>query len=290
MGLRVTQLALPNVNKHSLLCKKYIYFPFLLLALAKAAFALNNVAVLELLPNESVMENIRIEESRHLTDELRRQAVMNLPKGEYSVLTRNNIIALMPPDEAEAECLAEGCAVDIGRAIGAEYITQGTIGMFGSKLTISVELYETMGGKLLYSIVFESANIDGLLAAIRSHAKPLFQSIADSRPSPSAIPPPGQATPAPGEAPKPEASVSGGGFGVPQWVGIGLAAAGIGMGIYGFLQNNEYKSLHGDYMEASGSGIEASWKKAEDARKRRNIGYAVGAALFAGGITVYFAF
>ncbi|GBU24763.1 hypothetical protein R83H12_01398 [Fibrobacteria bacterium R8-3-H12] len=71
------------------------------------AFAINNVAVLELLPNESVSESIRIEESRHLTDELRRQAVMSLPNNEYSVLTRDNIIALLPPDEKEADCLAE---------------------------------------------------------------------------------------------------------------------------------------------------------------------------------------
>jgi hypothetical protein len=28
---------------------------------------------------------------------------MNLPKGEYSVLTRDNIIALMPSDEKEVE-------------------------------------------------------------------------------------------------------------------------------------------------------------------------------------------
>ncbi|MDR2732927.1 MAG: hypothetical protein LBB36_06890, partial [Fibromonadaceae bacterium] len=109
------------------------------------AFAINNVAVLELLPNESVEKEIRIEESRHLTDELRRQAVMNLPKGDYTVMTRDNIIALIPPDEKEAECLAESCAVEIGRAIGAEFITQGTIGKFGDMLTISVELYETMG-------------------------------------------------------------------------------------------------------------------------------------------------
>jgi len=155
----------------------------LLLMAAQVAFAINNVAVLELLHNESVMEHIRIEESRHLTDELRRQAVMILPKSEYSVMTRDNIISLIPPDEKEAECLAQSCAIEIGRAIGAEYITQGSIGMFADKFTISVELYETMRGKLLSSIVFESENIVGLLNAIRSEAKPMFQSILDLRPA-----------------------------------------------------------------------------------------------------------
>jgi TolB-like protein len=257
-----------------------------LLLLAITINAASVVAVLELLPNERAMESIRIEEARHLTDELRRQAVMNLPKGEYSVLTRDNIIALMPPDENEAECLAEGCAVDIGRAIGAEYITQGTIGTFGSKLTISVELYETMSGKLLSSIVFESVDIDGLLTAIRNQAKPLFQGIIDTR-AVSAPMGPERSKPKP-EVPAASGSSS---FGLPQWIGVGFAAAGIGVGIYGFLQNGKYKSLHGDYMNASTvAQADAAWQKAEDAKQRRNLGYIVGSALLAGGITVFLFF
>ncbi|MDR2731842.1 MAG: hypothetical protein LBB36_01325, partial [Fibromonadaceae bacterium] len=108
-----------------------LWLATMLLAMAQTTFAINHVAVLELLPNESVQGEIRIEESRHLTDELRRQAVMNLPKSEYTVMTRDNIIALIPADEKEAECLAESCAVTIGRAIGVEFITQGSIGKFG---------------------------------------------------------------------------------------------------------------------------------------------------------------
>jgi TolB-like protein len=274
------------------LSKKKLILGFFLLMASQPAIAINTVAVLELLPNESVAGHIRIEESRHITDELRRQAVMSLPKGEYSVLTRDNIIALMPADEGEAECLAEGCAVDIGRAIGAEYITQGTIGTFGSKLTISVELYETMSGKLLSSIVFESMNIDGLLSAIRSHAKPLFQGILDSRPSPPPLlSPTSPAASQAGDAHSPLAPAAGRGFGIPQWVGIGLAAAGMGVGIYGILQNGRYKSLHGDYMNASSAAdAEGAWQKVEDAKGSRNMGYAIGAALLAGGITVYFVF
>jgi len=248
---------------------------------AQAAFAVNNVAVLELIYNESVAEIIKIEESRHMTDELRRQAVMALPKGEYSVLTRDNIIALIPPDEKEAECLAQGCAVDIGRAIGAEYITQGTIGKFGNKLTISVELYETISGKLLSSIVFESSDIEGLLTAIRDQAKPLFQSILDSR----------LATSAPisvKDSPKAEVS---GGMGVPQWIGLGMAVAGIGAGVYGFLQNSKAKDFHDKYMDSvNGYDAKNKWSNVESAKSNRDIGYIVGAALLASGITVYFVF
>ena len=99
--------------------------PVLALLAAAAEQAANTLAVLEITP-KSEMEDINITEIRHLTDELRRQAVLALPRDGYTVLTRDNIIALIPPDEKEAKCLAESCAVDIGRAIGAEYISQGS--------------------------------------------------------------------------------------------------------------------------------------------------------------------
>jgi hypothetical protein len=277
----------------------------LLILASRTAFAVNNVAVLELTHRESIQEEISIEESRHLTDELRKQAVITLPKASYSVLTRDNIIALMPADEKEAECLAESCAVEIGRAIGAEYASQGIIGKFGEKLTISVELYETMGGKLLSSIVFESENIDGLLNVIRNEAKSLFQGILDLNPAktipevipeavpiqPVAIMPTAESIAAqteestkPGIAPV--ASMR-----TPQWIGISLAVAGIGAGVYGFLQNSEYDKLRKDYGNGKeNDNFDAVWEKAENAKKKRNIGYIIGGVLLAGGITIYFTF
>ena len=267
-----------------------------------AVFAINNVAVLELLPNESVEKEIRIEESRHLTDELRRQAVMNLPKGGYTVMTRDNIIALIPPDEKEAECLAESCAVEIGRAIGAEFITQGTIGKFGDMLTISVELYETMGAKLLASIVFESKDINGLLNVIRNEAKPLFRSILDTKqgkPMPEPLSEPGlsgfkdsqdyakiSANPENLGNPVNHGSDNKG-MRLPQWLGIGLSVAGIGAGVYGVVQQSQSSKLYKEYDK---DPVPAKWKKVEDADSRRNIGYIVGGALLASGITVWFVF
>jgi TolB-like protein len=254
---------------------------------ATAAFAINNVAVLELIPNSSIEDEISIGEFRHLTDELRRQAVTTLPKGEYSVLTRDNLLSLTPPDEKEAECLAESCAVDIGRVIGAEYISQGTIGKFGKKLTISVELYETMSGKLLSSIVFESQDIEGLLDVIRKEAKPLFQNILDLKALSTGL--------------KDSQDYSSkslnqvnqgsdkGGMKMPQWLGIGLAVAGIGMSVYGILQNGEYDNLSKAYSSST-DNFDKKWKDVEDAKGRRNIGYIIGSALLASGITVYFVF
>ena len=286
----------PSVMGYKLTsCKLFKFWQILILTIN--VFAINNVAVLELLPNTSIEGKISIEEGRHLTDELRRQAVMTLPRGEYSVLTRDNIIALIPPDEKEAECLAESCAIEIGRAIGAEYISQGTIGKFDGKLTISVELYETMGGKLISSIVFESENMSGLLNVIRSEAKPMFQSILDLKPTVPAQP---QLLLSDQNSQNNKSSESlnqvnqgsdNKGMRLPQWLGIGFAVAGISAGVYGILQNSEYGNLRKEYKKATDPDtFDSKWKKVEEAETRRNIGYIVGGVLLASGITVYFVF
>ena len=142
-------------------------------------FATQTLAVLEIVPTTDEI-NVSIPEMRHLTDELRRQAVQALPSTGYAVLTRDNMLSLLPPDSEQAECLAESCAVEIGRAIGAEYVSQGSIGRFGGDLSLSIELYETLSGKLLGSIVMESSDIRGLMGAIRKEAPGLFGRIKGS--------------------------------------------------------------------------------------------------------------
>jgi len=85
--------------------------------------------------------------------------------------------------------------------------------------------------------------------------------------------------------------VPSGGIGIPQWVGIGLAAAGIGMGIYGIVHNSKYNSLYDDYNKtADKNALAAKWKKVEDAGDKRNLGYIMGSVLLASGITVWFVF
>jgi len=157
--------------------KKLLIIP-VFTALAHAA--VSTVAVLEIVPAGEM--ELKITEYRHLTDELRTRAREALPQSGYVILTRDNIMQLMPPDSEEAQCLAESCAVEIGRAIGAEYVTQGFVGNFDGMLTLTVELYESISGNLLGSFVTESNNLRGLLSTIREKAPALFERIAKSPP------------------------------------------------------------------------------------------------------------
>jgi hypothetical protein len=263
-----------------------------------AAFANNIVAVLEIIPSGE--STLSIQEFRHLTDELRMQARNALPRNEYTILTRDNILQLLPPDEKERECLAEGCAVDVGRAIGAEYVTQGTIGNFEGMLTLTIELYESMSGNMLGSFVTESETARGLLETIREKAPALFEKLSESRLTGLKDLQNEPQTPASIEQPLVPVSSH-----QPQkksyaWLAISfdvLGAAALGFGIYKHIDANK---LYSDYKKKPNvlpnnsaelnifqNAKEEELSKANDVRKTGNIALIAGGVLLASGVMVH---
>jgi len=264
------------------------YFKFLF-ALVVVLFAANTVqaakilVVLELVSASDEID-LSISETRHLTDELRRQAVQTLPNKDYTVLTRDNMFSLIPSDEKEAQRLANSSAVEIGKAMGAEYVSQGSIGSFGELLTISIELYETISGKLLGSIVIESKDVIGLLAMIREKSPELFVKIM-SEPEltePKKLQNDEKILQVTTTQEKSNSSL---------FVAIGLdvlGAAALGYGIYQHINSNK---LYNDYkkmpQDLAMDKYYKALKKANDAQRQRNIGYTIGSTLLATGIAVH---
>jgi hypothetical protein len=245
-------------------------------------------------------------ELRYLTNYLRKIATDELPTAGYSVLTRDNIMALLPPDKPAAECFEGQCLVDIGRNIGANYAVQGTVSRFGSQLTLTIEAYETMSGKLLKSAIMESPTVDAFLGAMREQAAPVFWailvndgyavptplpplvSVAPPAPRPSAPPAPLPAAP-PAALPIDPQVATGQAQGSRghHWVGLGLdvlSAAAFAFGIY---QNTQVDSHYETYKDHP---LPDGWKKVADAKRLRNISYGAGALLLASGLTLHFAF
>jgi len=160
---------------------------FAMLIIANASFAAMNVAILEItVPEDNEDIEISVEETRFLTDELRSQAVSILPQDKFTVLTREDIIGkYLQLKEEERERLASASAVEIGKAIGVEYVAQGKINVFGDKLSLKVELYESASGKLLGSFTGESGNATGFLGVIREKAPNMFDKIVPKPPTTS---------------------------------------------------------------------------------------------------------
>jgi len=270
-----------------------------LIILLLSAFAHSSavLAVLEIIPSSEVEEELSIDELRLLSDELRRQAVNILPANEFNVLTRDGMIALMPADEKEAECLAESCAVEIGRAIGAEYISSGRIAKFAGKLSLTVELYETMSGRLLGSFLTYGTDIIGLMETIKSESPAMFEKVKNhyfsgkEKPKVSDI-----------EKPKPAVSIETGikkeepSSGMSKWVAIGLDVLGAGAIGFGVYQNSLVASNRNNYKEMRSSSQDdfdlAYEKMVESSRNRnmRNAGYIAGGVLLLGGISVHIFF
>ena len=139
-----------------------------------AAFASVHVAVLETIAGENSLD---LQSRQYLTDELRAQAVRALPaEMNFTIMTRENISAMLPPGKSVEQC--EGtCLVETGKNISADYVAQGRVGKFGRDLTLTVELYETAGAKLVGSFTSKSKDADGLLADIDKNAFALFSRV-----------------------------------------------------------------------------------------------------------------
>ena len=272
-----------------------------LITLAKAGGV---VAILEIIPGEENIE-LTFSEYQLLTDELRNKARASLP-AEFTVLTRDNILSLMPPEEEEAECLSEGCAVDIGRAIGAEYITQGYIRNFQGKLTLTVELYESMSGNMLGSFVTVQENATGLLSEISKNTPELFEKVPRAKKVESGeLRVESDANLAAKEqvlnnnsplstlnsqlTKKSNTSLI---------VAISLDVLGAAMLGYGIYQHAQKEKHYDDYKksfdaklpEAERAAVDKKYDDAESARKSRDVGFIIGSVLLASGITVHILF
>jgi len=81
--------------------------------------------------------------------ELRREAVNNLPRGRYNVMTSETVQA--QGSAVLEDCAEENCVIVLGSKIGADYIVRGIISKLRTKFTLSVEIYETENGNLVAS-------------------------------------------------------------------------------------------------------------------------------------------
>lgn len=111
-----------------------------------------HVAVLETVSAANI---ITLEEKQYLTDVLRSEAVKALP-------AEQNFI------------------VEIGRNISADYVAQAHVGQFANNLTITVELYETAGNRLLGSFSSKAPNVESLETEVRQKSRDLFMQITTS--------------------------------------------------------------------------------------------------------------
>ena len=160
--------------------KRFLMTIILLLACTSGAFAAY-VAVLETGVDQSVKKKVKLSDRQYLTNVLREEAVKQLPaEDDYTIMTRDNISAMLPPGKALEDC--EGsCLAETGRNISADYVCQARVSSFGSKLALSAEIYETAGNKLVASFNGNGKNVEALLKVIKENAPEFFGKVKSAK-------------------------------------------------------------------------------------------------------------
>ena len=159
----------------------FVFICFMLAATASAT----HVAVLETGADGSAKEMVSLTDRQYLTNVLREQAVKELPATQnYTIMTRENIQQMLPPGKAIEDC--EGsCLVETGKNISADFICQVRVGSFAGELTLSAELYETAGNKLVASFNGQGANLKELLELVKQKSPEFFRIVKEmSQPAP----------------------------------------------------------------------------------------------------------
>ena len=114
-------------------------------------------------------------EARVLTDAVRGEA-LTLPATDYLVMTRENILELLPPGTDLAAC--EGnCEVETGRNLGADIVAVAKVDRFGKQLVLTLQIYRTAGGALIRQTTATAAGVDTLLPQTRLAAHTAFLSL-----------------------------------------------------------------------------------------------------------------
>jgi TolB-like protein len=115
-----------------------------------------------------------------ITAELRRVAVENLPRDKYNVMTSETVQSM--GGAVLEECAEENCIITLGSKIGADYIVRGIVSKFGTKLTLSIELYETENGTLVASSEpIRSENKGELLEMAATASENMYRKFAGAK-------------------------------------------------------------------------------------------------------------
>ncbi|MBM4290821.1 MAG: PEGA domain-containing protein [Deltaproteobacteria bacterium] len=98
-------------------------------------------------------------------------------KTPFLVMTRENMLALLPPSTRLEDCVDE-CEVDVGRALGAHFVVTGVVGRVEGRLQLLLRLYETQGGALKGQARAVGAQVSALQVQAARAAEELFAALA----------------------------------------------------------------------------------------------------------------
>ncbi len=150
------------------------WFTFMLLFAGSALAAPKRVAVLPLQNQADVSAG----EVGYLTNLVRKGAMRTLDVKRFTVMTQENMEAMLPPGKTLADCVAKAsCAVDIGKEMKAHYVVTGELVRFGKSLRLSVKVHVTSTNGFLEQIDAKGGEVEVFESALETQSPVLFAAI-----------------------------------------------------------------------------------------------------------------
>jgi hypothetical protein len=171
-------------------------------ALSVFAFAQPKKALAILEFSGDKASGVNLEERQALAELTRGHALKALPRSGWSVMTRDNMQALLPPGTDLADCAGDECIITTGRKMQADYIVTGRVTRLGTNLQVIVQLYDVRSGSLVGTAQPRGASIDAVIDPLEREVLELFREVGgvksgSSLPEvpPPPVPLPGLSTP-----------------------------------------------------------------------------------------------
>ena len=133
------------------------------------------VAVLEFSGSE---ELVRDDERVYLADRTRGAALKSLDRGEWEVLTRENMVVVLQANADDLAACEGECEVETGRLIGAHVVVAGSLVMFGTSFRLTLKSFDTETGQLLTFEEVRGAGLDAIADGIPDACGKLFAPMA----------------------------------------------------------------------------------------------------------------
>lgn len=148
----------------------------LLIGQAASALEQDRIAILDLANHAQLAS----QETVYITDIVRAAAMQALVGGQFIIMTRDNVLELLPANSTLADCLGD-CAVQTGRRLGARFVVAGEVLLFSGEYRVSLQMYSTVDGNLIATERVGASELLGLEGPLANTARRLFRSIGGSQ-------------------------------------------------------------------------------------------------------------
>ena len=138
-------------------------------AAADPSLANGILAVLEL---DTKLKGQEREHAVYLADRVRAAAKQALPG--LTVITHENLIALLEASGKKPEDCVGQCDTETGRLLGADLVVSGQLLRFDNEYKLSLKLHETKAGRLLSTAIGSGRSLDALDDGAAQAAADLF--------------------------------------------------------------------------------------------------------------------